>query len=613
MVNTVSNGGLTAATQNALSGINAANQKLGVISNNIVNGSTPGFSAKKIDIISRDFGGIGSGVQTNAPYRNTDEVLVEDIRVQSSEVNFNKRLNQTYQNIQEHFGTPGQHNSLGNQMRNFTNSVSAVATSPNSTILQNQVINAAKTLTAELGKLGTNVQSLRNASDQNIAQTVEAVNTALNTVNNLNTLIVQNQASGASVADYQDQRDQAVKTITEHMNITVRVQPSNTASQSFAGSIQITTGNGSSLLQGGVVTPLSFIPTTSIDATFNAPTSILLNGINIAPQITGGTLGADIQIRDTILPHLQNDLDTLTVQLRDSVNSVHNLGSGFPASQALTGQRSMATGGNTPFTGSGVVRVALVDLTSGNYIQAQDYDLSRAATLNDVMTNLTTTGSGGNIRVQLTANNQLMVSSTLPNVGVAVCSVGQPAHETMSGKSLGFSHYFGLNDFFVTPSMAVQDGQSIAGATNQLALRDDIKNTPSLMSRGQINGITPGPVAPGTPAIAQGDRSVMRSISDALNNKMLFQTSGNLTARSTTFAGYANDIIATNATATANNAQAYKTKNELLSASEKRLSDVSGVNLSSEVGDMMLTQKLLTSSARVLSVVKECFDILLKI
>ena len=617
MVYTVSNGGLTAAAQNALSGINAANQKFAVISNNIVNASTPGFSAQKMDIMTRDFGGVASGVQTNSPYRTTDEVLIEDIRVQNSEVNFNKRLDQAYQNIQEHFGTPGQHNSLGNQIRNFTNSISAVATSPNSVVLQNQVINAGKILTSELASLGTNVQSLRSISDQNMVQTVETVNTALDTINNLNALIIQNQASGASIADFQDQRDQAVQTISECMNITVRLQPSNLPSLNFAGSIQITTANGISLLQGGVVNPLSFIPTTGIDATFNTPTSIVLNGINIAPQITGGSLGADIQLRDTILPNLQNDLDTLTVQLRDSVNSVHNLGSGYPPAQVLTGQRAIAAGTTTPFTGTGVVRVALVDLTSGNYIQAQDYDLSHATTLNDVITNLTTTGAGGNIRVQLNAALQLTVSSTLPNVSVAVCSVGQPAHETLTGKNLGFSHYFGLNDFFVTGSMTVQDGQSIAGATNQISLRSDIIATPSLMSRGQINTAVTGPIPPNavplTPAIAQGDRSIMQSIADALNTNTLFQTSGNLRTRSTTFANYANDIIATNASATSNNAQDYKMKNELLLASQKRLSDVSGVSLQNEVGDMMMTQKLLTSSARVLSVAKEFYETLLEI
>ena len=189
MVYTVSNGGVNAATQNALSGINVANQKFAVISNNITNASTPGFTAKKMDILTRDFGGMGNGVQTNAPYRNTDEVLVEDIRVQSSDVNFNKKLDKAYQNIQEHFGTPGQHNSLGNQLRNLTNHISAVATSPNSSVLQNQVINAGKTLTSELASLGSNVQSLRNMSDQSIAQTVQTVNAALDTVNKLNNLI----------------------------------------------------------------------------------------------------------------------------------------------------------------------------------------------------------------------------------------------------------------------------------------------------------------------------------------------------------------------------------------------------------------------------------------
>ena len=44
-------------------------------------------------------------------------------------------------------------------------------------------------------------------------------------------------------------------------------------------------------------------------------------------------------MRDDILPNLQSQIDELAVQLRDSVNEIHNQGTPFPGSQSMTGTR----------------------------------------------------------------------------------------------------------------------------------------------------------------------------------------------------------------------------------------------------------------------------------
>ena len=616
MVGQVNNGGLNGATQAALSSLQASSKKIANIANNIANVNNPNYTTKSIDVTSVTSNG-GGGVSAGIAHRTVNEVFVEDYRLQGQKTAYCQTLNETYQVLDQNFGTPNDANSLRGCVQNFVSAASGLATSPTSTAQLQAFLQKAQGLTTELNTLSNFVQSLRLNCDQAIDNGIGEINKNLVDIRNDNAQIQKNNISKQPVGDYLDQRDKTLRNLSSYLDIKINPHQSFQDPTGQSGIIDITTSNGFGLLQSNTPMTLDFTPTTSFGATNTTKSQISINGQDITSQITSGSLAANIQLRDTILPNLQNDLDTLTAQLRDSVNKVHNEGAGYPSASSLTGQRTFATGATSAFSGSGVIRVALLDSATGNYLEAQDYDLASATTLNDVMSGLTTTSGTGHIKVQLNAANQLVVSSTLTNASVALGSVGPTATESVTSQSLGFSHYFGLNDFFVTGSQVIQDGSSITGLANQISLRSDLSTQPARISRGQLNTTLSGPIPPNSiptqPGLYPGSDQIIRQLAQTLTQTTSLPTSGNLNARTVNLTDYAQDIMGVQARTIKANKDDMDTQIQQLNLAQKNVTDNASVSSSDEITHLLAEKRNYELSKMVVKIVNELFDTLLSI
>ena len=613
--NTV-NPGLTSAMQSALSGLDAASRRLALSADNLSNVNNPDHTVKTIDVHSVLLNGVGCGIQTGEVRRIVNDVLLEQVRLQITDTAYADQLNVLYRSIQERFGSPMGETGLPQRIRTFANSLSALSNSPETNIHLSNVISTTQNLTPELKSLGEYIQYLRSNCDFHISDAVKQVNQALDHIKQLNQKIVENYNVGLPTVGYQDQMDSALRTIAQYVNVQVNQQTFNHSSgQSLPGLIDITLKNGISLVQGVTVHPIDFEPTTNFSPALLQPTPMTVNGQDINQTLSQGMIGACIQMRDNILPGLQNDLDTLTITLRDEVNKVHNLGSGYPPAQQLVGQRTFPNGLATPFTGQGTLRIALVDQGTGACLETIEYDLANAATVQDLCTHLT----GTQIQVGLNADNTLVVASTQANAGIAITSVGNaPATETLTGQSLGFSHYFGLNDFFITPSFVIGDGQPIHGITNEFRLHPVIAQNRQLISRGQLNTQAVGaPLVPGVLpqqlALYSGDQSIIQRLSDSLNKEISFPASTNLSPRSESFSSYAGDIISYNAVSAKNNQNVYDSKKKQLDLVKASFQNLSGVNDQEEILNILREQRFYALSSKVAQIINKLYDSLISI
>ena len=118
------------------------------------------------------------------------------------------------------------------------------------------------------------------------------------------------KAAGQSTADLENQRDAAVGSLSQLLDVNVRGQPNGNLLIITAGGLMLpTTGTADRLSTGSaVVEPNSFYPGGGIP-------SIRFGNADVTGQLRGGQIGANIALRDTILPTDQAELDELAQNL----------------------------------------------------------------------------------------------------------------------------------------------------------------------------------------------------------------------------------------------------------------------------------------------------------
>ncbi len=360
--------GMTLGLSTALSGLLTSQKGLDVISQNVTNVNTPGYVRKVMTPESVDVAGVGAGVQAGAITRTVDEGLMKDIRGQASAQATLDTAQQYYPRVEQLFGQVGSANSIADQMQTLQSSFETLSGQVNSPSLQTSVAQTAEDTTTQLSQMSGSLQSLRLQADQDIQNTVGLVNGQLANINDLNQKIVRGLAVGNDVGDLQDQRDTALTALSKYMNI----QYFNRGD----GSVGVYTASGKTLVENGAAT-LSHVATSITDAWMTAAggnfnpltltlpaststsTSTSSSPIDISSDVTDGNMRAMLDMRDTVIPSLQAQLDELASKLKDNINQVHNRGISFPNTPSqMTGTRQLMDP-NNPTVNGGLIPAGL--------------------------------------------------------------------------------------------------------------------------------------------------------------------------------------------------------------------------------------------------------------
>jgi len=368
------------ALNNALTGLRANQRSIAVLSNNIANANTDGYSRQSVDQSAMYVEGIGSGVRINEVVRKVDKYLQRAVQENGSTMSSAGILNDYATRVQVLLGEPGATNSLDEFMTTFFNSLQALAETPERTSLRSNVVQAGDALAREVSDLARGVQDLRREADQDMKDAVVAMNALMKKLDNVNAAIGRSQALGQSSAGLLDERDAALKGLAEYIDISVFYNSD--------GQVNVFTANGAALVDGNrheiLYTPLSSLDAYIDGDAFNAmtvrtlshdgkelgePQTIMTSGTSaeVKTRITGGKLAGLQQVRDQVMPEILAELDMMASQLRDEVNRVHNMGTSFPGPSSLTGTRLVKATQASDWTGT--VRIAVLN-TAGQPVTA---------------------------------------------------------------------------------------------------------------------------------------------------------------------------------------------------------------------------------------------------
>ena len=429
---------LSIALQNAVSGLQLNQRSLDVTAQNVANVNTPGYSRKIVNQQAVVIAGQGAGVEIASIERRVNEFILRDMRTQSSAMNDYQQRSEFYSRMQDLFGAPGSDISLGYTIADLSSRIQALAVSPDNSALMTEITSRAKLIAQQFNEIASEIESLRLEADTNISTAIDAVNTQLTRIQDLNIRIAENEALGLGTSELRDQRDVAVNKISEYMNVNYFERTN--------GELVIFTNSGRPLLDRTALT-LSHNAVSSIDPqiTWDAGSvdGIDLNGTDITSEVTSGSIAGWIAVRDQILPDLHSQFEELAQTFAHEFNAIHNDGVGYPGLAIMTGTREIAATDTPDWTGT--VRVAVVD-NAGVVQEFSDIDLSLLATANDfvnainAMTNATAT---------INANGNLVLDAS-GSFNIAINEMTSAV--TVGNQTLGLSEFFGLNDFFVQPN-----------------------------------------------------------------------------------------------------------------------------------------------------------------
>jgi flagellar hook-associated protein 1 FlgK len=300
------------ALQSAIYGLNVSQQLLNVTAENASNADTAGYTRKTLQVEDQVANGTVVGVTTGQVQRSVDQSLQQSVWSQTSTSAQLSTINSYLGQIQSLYGTATSGSNFSDDLTTLNNDFSQLSSTPDSAALQQQTVADAQTFAQSMNTLGTTITSLRNSAQTGIATAVSTINTQLQQIATLNTEIASQQNQGQSTADLEDQRDDAVSTLAQQMNISY-----------------YTNSNGVMVIQTPSGTPLA--DTTAHTLIFNQqtvgdtssyPSSLSgiyvdsPSGTDIAadPTSLGGTLGGLLQLRDQILPQQQAEADELSEQ-----------------------------------------------------------------------------------------------------------------------------------------------------------------------------------------------------------------------------------------------------------------------------------------------------------
>jgi flagellar hook-associated protein 1 FlgK len=333
-------------------------------------------------------------------------------------------------------------------------------------------------------------------------------------------------------------------------------------------------------------------PSAGLDVSVTYPgpiDGIYLDGVDITTELVNGKLGAMIRQRDTTLPNLAAEIDVLANTIFDQINAIHNDGAAFPPPNTLTGTRTVA--GGDAFAGSGTTRIAITDANGQLVAPPVELDLTAYATVGALVTAIDTAlGADGTASI---VGGKLVIDAAVSTNGVVINE-----NDTAIGTQ-GFSHYFGLNDFFV--------GDNSVNLASNIAVRSDIVTTPELISHTELSATA---AIAGDQAITDGGISVAQRLADVFNTTIAFGATGELGATNVKMSEYASQILAFNATQAAEADNQIAFKEVLYSDIKFRAESFSGVNIDEEMADLITLQNSFAAVARVITVTQELMDTL---
>lgn len=306
-----------------VSGLLASQTAINTTGHNIANANVAGYSRQEAVLGTRppqlDSGGfVGRGVNVETIRRITDEFISQQLRIDTA--NFSELETYSNQIGQLDSVIANANTGLSAALDSFFGSIQAAADSPTSlptrqlvlsegerlaqrfNILQQSVGNQVNNINAQVRSLGVEIDQLASS----IAELNEQIITA------------QGPAGSDQANDLLDQREEALRQLSELVSFTSTVQDGN--------AVNVFIGGGQTLVLGAIANRI-----VAVDNPLEPGRTELAVSVNNSIQIvtdsfSGGQLGGLLRYREDVLDVVSGSVGVLAVAVTNSFNAQHRAG-----------------------------------------------------------------------------------------------------------------------------------------------------------------------------------------------------------------------------------------------------------------------------------------------
>lgn len=612
--------GLSVSLSNALSGMNTTQRGLEILSRNVANQGTPGYHRQSVNVLDGSTNG-SSYARVTSVDRAFDGALQRYYNQQISARSAADVTSEFLQRIEVFLGKPGAPNSMDTVYQAFESSMEALATSPDDYSTRAQAVSAAQGLASKLNSLSGSVQDLRRETENQVTNHVTDLNRMLQSLHEINNQLTDQGVDVAARASLLDQRDRLVASVSDLVDTQVDYRNNDT--------VALMTSSGLGLLDAGP-TVFEFQSAGALSASSQFSVNDAENGVGklvaITPSglqldvveqgvIQSGRISALFDLRDTALVDMQAQLDEIASGLALSMSTLETEGAavvgppdGFSIDLANVQQGNDFTVG---YTVNGVdhnVRVIRVDDPAKLPMDSVDENGQRVIGLDfsggiGAVATALDAAFGGSISVTNPVGSTLQIVDD----GVAATSdINSLTSRTTATATQGAGLALGV---FLDGGAAYTN--SLDGDGQKLGFASRITINPALLGDNEL-------LVKATAGSSLGDASRAEHLLSKLQG-MSFTGSTTSSVESGSFrmGGTAksmisqmmnfqgNQVISANANAS--------TAQLSYEAVEQRMEAEYGVNVDEEMARLMELQNAYAASARVVSIVQELIDSLMRI
>ena len=539
-----------------------------VTGQNIANVNNPDYNRQEVLLESAfpvNFGrmALGTGVQINGVERRFDSFLFSQ-RMQSNTSLARWEARDIIMSRLDVVFNEADDNGINQMMSQMFQSFYNLSINASGLTERQDVVENARLLTQNISATADELKSLRRDVDLKITATIPEINRLTGEIAQLNKIIHETEVGNVTANDFRDQREALLMDLSELVDISYFEQSNN--------EVVVMMNNGRSLVVG----QSSFTLSTSVNPQDPETSSIFWtdasgNQTDITTEFNSGNIGAWIELRETDIPDLLNDLDRLAASVVQEVNNLHASGFGLDGSTGTDFFTSLTPGGTGNATNSGSGVLASGTLLDPETVELDHYEITFDGAGNYSVFNKFTNAASGTFTY--TSGAPL---TFFQQVGYSIAITGTPA----AGDSFNISaSYDAAINMTVNPDVENNLNSIAAGNTTQTGDGDLARQIADLQYTRLI-GTVPGSAA----------ASGLYTFDDFLGSIVGQVGSGAVAARS--------GLV-----------QQESISNQLLNLREQ----ASGVSLDEEMVNLVKYQHAYSAASKMISVIDELLVTLINI
>ncbi|MNJ17465.1 Flagellar hook-associated protein 1 [compost metagenome] len=344
------------------SGVLAQQRLLQTTSNNIVNVNSQGYVRERTLIYTNSVG-LGTGDMVSE--RVINAYAQAEVRRDTSAYHAaGSRYDQLFQ-LDSLLGDAS--NSVGTTITSYFKAFHTANESPAEVGGRKTTLSELSGMVDRFHTLSAQLDKQSDTINATIGDETDRVNSLLSSINDLNQAIVRTQGSPEENLMLFDQRDEAIRQLSEKMEVRTVTQPN--------GSMLVNMSTGHSLVLDGGVAQFKVVPGSPDSRDARLQLTLGANQANINDKDLGGAIGGLFTARNDLEP-AKRELGQLAVAMADAMNQQNRLGMDLDNELggdlfSLKGSQGLPYAGNQ---GNGAASVNFVP-GKGSEVTTFDYEV----------------------------------------------------------------------------------------------------------------------------------------------------------------------------------------------------------------------------------------------